>query len=1023
MLDPRRLLTFRAVAEAGSFSAAARELSLTQPAVSQQVAALERELGARLLHRGPGGLTLTEAGTVALDHAQAVAERLALADAQLAELGDDRGALRVGGFPSALATLVPAAIASVVPQRVEAVEGTVEQLAAGVADGSLHVAVLFQDAAAPRARAPRPAPPRAARRAVRHRRRPRAPARAAAERAPARARRRPVGGALRRPASCATRASPRASSPTSPSSRATCSRSARWWPPGLGVTLTPRLIAGHLHGVHALELRDEPPRRALYALTPRTGTRARRARVPRRVARRRCKRRRRSDMRRRRTVGALAAVLALACASAAHASSIVYVCAPNLCRIDPAHPKKVTRLTRDGKASGPGLLSPSLSTKGTKLTFVKGNRLYLAQGNATRARQVDEPAGSALARMRPDGRQVALHPQRQHDHLAGLHLPVLLAAGLRLRALPLRARRGRRQGADAGALDDQHGLAARPRAVPARGRRQRPAARRDLRRRAAGGRRALRAGGGDRPPAAHALQPGRVARRALSRGRGRAVLRRPGLQAHLRRRAGAVQPGDGRVPARPDARPGRRRSRLLARRQAGRLHARRQPLRRRGGRAARPSSCAAACGTRRGARASARARGAGARGARGARAAAAGELGPDRQGAQPVPEARRHRHRQARLRVRGRLHGRRHPEVHGDRPVRAHDRAAPPSDFGAPLRVDQILLPEGVAVGPDGNVYVVEAGSTRSRVSVWTPTGAFVRGFGDHGSGPGQLDDPKGVAVDGAGFVYVADSGNSRVERFTPGGQFAASIGQGLPLSAGPDQVSAPEGVAIAPDGSLFVSDQQQRRVQRYAPDGAFLGSFGSQGSGDGQFQATGSLAAAPDGALYVADWSLSSVQRFTAAGLRRAGRQRRGQRPRPVLASVLPRGRLPRDALRRRRRQRPHPAPRRSGRAVVRRPGAGPQRAARAHGHGAHAAALPHDLRRRGGRGVRPPVHGEGRRQREGRRAPARAAPARAVQAAGRDEARRPLASEPHRRRERAPIAGGLASRPAPPPHGTRPR
>jgi len=193
--------------------------------------------------------------------------------------------------------------------------------------------------------------------------------------------------------------------------------------------------------------------------------------------------------------------------------------------------------------------------------------------------------------------------------------------------------------------------------------------------------------------------------------------------------------------------------------------------------------------------------------------------------------------------------------------VRTIGRA--PSDFGAPLRIDQILLPEGVAVGPDGNVYVVEAGSTRSRVSVWTPTGGFVRGFGDHGSGPGQLDDPKGLAVDGAGYVYVADSGNSRVERFTPGGQFSASIGQGFPLSAGPDQVSAPEGVAIAPDGSLFVSDQQQRRVQRYTPDGVFLGSFGSQGSGDGQFEATGSLAAAPDGVLYVADWSLSSVQRF----------------------------------------------------------------------------------------------------------------------------------------------------------------
>jgi Tol biopolymer transport system component len=112
-------------------------------------------------------------------------------------------------------------------------------------------------------------------------------------------------------------------------------------------------------------------------------------------------------MRRHRTVGALAAVLALVCASSAPASSIVYVCGPNLCRIDPAHPGKVTHLTHDGKAGGPVYLSPSLSTKGTKLSFVKGNRLYLAQGNATHARRVDEPAGTAVTRMRPDGTQVA----------------------------------------------------------------------------------------------------------------------------------------------------------------------------------------------------------------------------------------------------------------------------------------------------------------------------------------------------------------------------------------------------------------------------------------------------------------------------------------------------------------------------------------------------------------------------------------------------------------------------------------
>jgi sugar lactone lactonase YvrE len=198
--------------------------------------------------------------------------------------------------------------------------------------------------------------------------------------------------------------------------------------------------------------------------------------------------------------------------------------------------------------------------------------------------------------------------------------------------------------------------------------------------------------------------------------------------------------------------------------------------------------------------------------------------------------------------------------------VRTFGRPRPPKSIGDPDPVDEISLPEGVAIGPDGKVYVADAGF-HTRVSVWTPTGRFVRAFADHGSGPGQLDGPKQVAVDGAGYVYVADSGNSRIEKFTPDGQFAASIGQGFSISAQPDQLSSPQGVTVAPDGTLYASDQQQRRVQHYTADGAFLGTIGSQGSGDGQFETTGAIAAAPDGGFYVTDWSLSRIQRFAAAG------------------------------------------------------------------------------------------------------------------------------------------------------------
>src|SRR6187549_2538364 len=118
LLDPRRVLTFREVARLGSFSRAADALALSQPAVSQQVAALERQLGARLLERGPGGLTLTAAGELLLEHADVVADRLELASSQLEELVEHAAReLRVGAFPSALATRVPRALARLTAEQ------------------------------------------------------------------------------------------------------------------------------------------------------------------------------------------------------------------------------------------------------------------------------------------------------------------------------------------------------------------------------------------------------------------------------------------------------------------------------------------------------------------------------------------------------------------------------------------------------------------------------------------------------------------------------------------------------------------------------------------------------------------------------------------------------------------------------------------------------------------------------------------------------------------------------------------
>lgn len=154
-VDPRRLLTFGAVARHRSFSRAAGELSLTQSAVSQQVAALERQIGARLLHRGRGGVELTPVGEHLLVHATALVERVELAQNQLEEIvAKEQRELRVGAFPSAMATIAPRAVARLIERHgtldARLTEGRVEELAAGVRAGALHVALAFQDAAAPR---------------------------------------------------------------------------------------------------------------------------------------------------------------------------------------------------------------------------------------------------------------------------------------------------------------------------------------------------------------------------------------------------------------------------------------------------------------------------------------------------------------------------------------------------------------------------------------------------------------------------------------------------------------------------------------------------------------------------------------------------------------------------------------------------------------------------------------------------------------------------------------------------------
>lgn len=110
MLDPKLLATFREVAVRGSFSAAAEELSFTQPAVSQHIARLERDLGTRLLERDARAVTLTPAGETLLRHADALLEAMRRARTEVqAASGQGRPCVRVGAFATAASSLIPGA--------------------------------------------------------------------------------------------------------------------------------------------------------------------------------------------------------------------------------------------------------------------------------------------------------------------------------------------------------------------------------------------------------------------------------------------------------------------------------------------------------------------------------------------------------------------------------------------------------------------------------------------------------------------------------------------------------------------------------------------------------------------------------------------------------------------------------------------------------------------------------------------------------------------------------------------------
>jgi len=128
--------------------------------------------------------------------------------------------------------------------------------------------------------------------------------------------------------------------------------------------------------------------------------------------------------------------------------------------------------------------------------------------------------------------------------------------------------------------------------------------------------------------------------------------------------------------------------------------------------------------------------------------------------------------------------------------------------WGKPAPPQQLLYPSGLAVGPDGNIFVADSG--HDRVKVFTPEGRFVKQWGVKGTRAGELNAAAGLAFDAEGRLHEADAANHRVQLFTPGGRF---LGAWFLPNAGKLNVWSPANMRAAGSEFLYVSDVAENKI------------------------------------------------------------------------------------------------------------------------------------------------------------------------------------------------------------------